>query len=169
MNATLINTKFNDAQLLHSAAGAGFGFQVGERTDTLSLNFASGMASTGNGGYATGISVTLGSFANLSATTLASTQNANSLAGLQTALSSLKQATLDSLGKIGNFSQRLDIKEETLNVSIANAESSISRLFDSDIALEQLNATKGTILSQAASAMFAQLNMSPQQVLQLFG
>jgi flagellin len=64
--------------------------------------------------------------------------------------------------------QRLDIKEETLNVSISNAQSSVSRLFDADMAYEQLNATKGSIMQQAATAMLAQLNASPQQVLQLF-
>ena len=169
IQSVLTSTKFNDAQLLHSAAGGGFGFQVGERTDTLNLDFASSLASTGGGGYAAGISVSLGSFSNVAAGTLASTSGAGSLAGLQTALSSLKTAVSTSLGKIGNFSQRLDIKDETLNTGIANAQSSISRLFDADMAMEQLNATKGGILSQAATSMFAQLNFAPQSVLQLFG
>jgi flagellin-like hook-associated protein FlgL len=31
-----------------------------------------------------------------------------------------------------------------------------------------LNATKGSIIGQAATAMLSQLNMAPQQVLQLF-
>jgi len=87
---------------------------------------------------------------------------------LQTALSNLKTAVSDSLGKIGNFTQRLDVKESTMNVAITNAESSISRLFDADMAKEQLNATRGTILAQAGTAMLAQLNSSPQAVLQLF-
>lgn len=90
------------------------------------------------------------------------------LTALSTNLATLKTSVGDALGKIGNFVQRLDIKEETLNVSIANAQSSFSRLFDADMALEQLNATKGTIIGQAATAMVAQLNASPQQVLQLF-
>ncbi len=168
MQSTLTNTKFNNTQLLFSAAGAGFTFQVGESTDTLTLDFASSLASTGAGGYGSNISASISSFVNVSAGTLASTSGASSTAGLQTALTNLKSAVSSSLGKIGNLVQRLDIKEETLNVSIANAESSVSRLFDADMAFEQLNATRGNILQQAATAMLSQLNISPQQVLQLF-
>lgn len=164
----LLNTKFNDAKILFSGAGQGYAFQVGESTDTLLLDFASSLASTGGSGYGTNVSVSLGSFANVTATTLMSSSGASSVQGLQTALVNLKTAVTSALGKIGNFSQRLDIKDETLSVAIANAESSISRLFDADMAMEQLNATRGTILQQAGTAMLAQLNVSPQQVLQLF-
>ena len=171
INATLKNTKFNDTTLLYSAAGSGFIFQVGEAGDTLNINFASSLASSGGttGGYGTHISVTLGSFANMTASTLECTSGTNSVASLQTALASLKSAVTDALGDIGNFTQRLDIKEDTLNVAMTNAESSISRLFDADMAMEQLNATRGSILSQSATAMLAQLNFAPQAVLQLFG
>jgi len=171
IHSTLKNTKFNDTQLLFSAAGGGFIFQVGESTDTLAIDFASSLASSGSstGGYGTGISASISSFANVTASTLSSTSGAASVAALQTALSNLKTAVSDALGDIGNFTQRLDIKEETLGVAITNAESSISRLFDADMAREQLNATRGSILSQAATAMLAQLNLAPQAVLQLFG
>ena len=40
--------------------------------------------------------------------------------------------------------------------------------FDTDMAWEQLNAMRGTILQQSATSMLAQLNASPQQVMQLF-
>lgn len=168
INSTLKNTKFNNTQLLFSAAGSGFTFQVGEAGDTLNLDFASSLASTGGGGYASGISASLGSFANVTASTLACTSGSSSVAALQTALTSLKSAVTDALGDIGNFSQRLDIKSSTLDVAVTNAEASISRLFDADMAMEQLNATRGSIIGQAATAMLAQLNMAPQQVLQLF-
>jgi flagellin len=169
IQSILKSTKFNDSQILFSGAGKGFAFQVGESTDTLNLDFASSLASTGGGGYGANVSVSLGSFANVSATVLMSTSGAASVQGLQTALSTLKTAVSGALGKIGNFSQRLDIKDDTLNVAIANAQSSISRLFDADMAKEQLAATRGSILQQAGTAMLAQLNFAPQQVLQLFG
>jgi len=170
INNTLKGAKFNNTNLLHSGAGAGFTFQVGEAGDTLNINFASSLASSGSntGGFGSGISVTLGSFANITASTLECTSGANSVTSLQTALASLKSAVTDALGDIGNFTQRLNIKEETLNTSITNAESSVSRLFDADVAMEQLRATRGSILSQSATAMLAQLNMAPQAVLQLF-
>ncbi|MBI9073610.1 MAG: flagellar biosynthesis protein FliC [Melioribacteraceae bacterium] len=169
INTILTTAKFNNAKLLTSTSGRGFVFQVGESTDTLKLDFAKSLASTGNGGYATGVSVTLGSFANLIATTLLTTNGVDSTASLQTALASLKSAVSTSLGQIGNFVQRLDIKDENLNTSITNAQASISRLFDADMAAEQLAATRGSILQQAGTAMLAQLNIAPQQVLQLFG
>ncbi len=169
IQTTLNNTKFNDTKLLFSGAGAGFIFQVGESTDTLKLDFASTLASTATGGYGAGISVTLSSFVNVAASTLESSSgSAATVAGLQTALASLKSAVSSALGKIGNFTQRLDVKENTLNVAMTNAKSSISRLFDANMALEQLNATRGSILAQAGTAMLAQINSSPQAVLQLF-
>jgi len=167
----LQNTKFNDTKILFSGAGDGFTFQVGEASDTLKLDFASSLASStsGTGGYGNNVSASIASFSSVSATTLASTSGTSSTAALQTALSNLKTAVSGALGKIGNFSQRLDIKDDTLNVAISNAQSSISRLFDADMAQEQLNATRGSILQQAGTAMLAQLNFAPQQVLQLFG
>jgi flagellin len=165
----LQNTKFNDTKILFSGAGEGFTFQVGEASDTLKLDFASSLASTGGGGYGNNVSASIASFSTVSASTLASTSGTTSTAALQTALTNLKTAVSGALGKIGNFSQRLDIKDDTLNVAISNAQSSISRLFDADMAKEQLNATRGSILQQAGTAMLAQLNFAPQQVLQLFG
>jgi flagellin len=170
INALLSNTKFNNTNLLvNTAAQRGFVFQVGEAGDTLQLNFASGLASTSGAGMNSGISTSLGSFTGVTATQLGTTAGASSVASLNTALSSLKTAVSNSLGSIGNFTQRLDIKDDTINVGITNAEASISRLFDADMAMEQLTATKGSILQQSATAMFSQLNFAPQQVLQLFG
>jgi flagellin len=169
IHSKLKSSKFNNTNLLFSAAGSGFVFSVGELGDTLKLDFASTLASTGGGGYGTNISATLSSFVNVSTSYLTSTSGGlGGLVGLTSALTSLKSAVTSALGKIGNSVQRLDVKEETLNTSIANAKSSISRIFDTDMAWEQLNAMRGTILQQSATSMLAQLNMSPQQVMQLF-
>ncbi len=166
---TLISSKYNETKLLNgSVAGAGFVFQVGEAGDTIKIDFATSLASTGGGGYANGISAALSSFVNVSASTLECTTGASSIQGLQTALASLKAAVVEALGDIGNYTQRLNVREETLNVAITNATSSVSRLFDADMAMEQLKATRAQILGQAATAMLSQLNMAPQQVLQLF-
>ncbi len=166
IDATLKNTKFNNTDLLFSAAGSGFVFQVGEAGDTMNIDYADSIADGSNNGYKSGVSVSLNSFISVTASALTSS---GAMGTLQTALSSLKTAVTEALGDIGNFTQRLDIKSDTLDVSITNAEASISRLFDADMAMEQLNATRGQIIGQAATAMLAQLNMAPQQVLQLFG
>ncbi len=170
IESKLKSTKFNNASLLFSAAGKGFVFQVGESSDTLKLDFATTIASTGGGGYDTNFSAGLTSFVNVSTSYLTSTSGGvGGLIGLTSALTSLKSAVGTALGKIGNFAQRLDIKDETLSTSISNAKSSISRIYDTDMAWEQLNAMKGTILQSSATSMLAQLNAAPQQVLQLFG
>ena len=168
IESKLKSTKFNNSTLLYSAAGNGFVFQVGEAGDTLKLDFAGTLASTGNGGYDTNFSAGLASFVNVSTSYLTSTSGgAGGLVGLTSALTSLKSAVTTALGKIGNFSQRLDIKDDTLSTAISNAKSSISRIYDTDMAWEQLNSMRGTILQQSATSMLAQLNAAPQQVLQL--
>lgn len=73
-----------------------------------------------------------------------------------------------ALGYIGNTSQTLDSREEYISSAISNNTASISRLFDADMAYEQLNATKGQIGGQIGTAMLAQLNMAPQNLLSLF-
>ena len=166
IDATLKNTKFNNTNLLFSAAGDGFTFQVGEAGDTIDIDYADSIADSSNNGYQSGVSTSLTSFINVTAATLTSSDG---IANLQTYLTSLKSAVTSALGDIGNFTQRLDIKSETLDVAITNAQASISRLFDADMAMEQLNATRSQIIGQSATAMLAQLNVAPQQVLQLFG
>ena len=173
IHSIMKNTKFNDTALLtgSTAVGSsGFAFQVGESGDDLNLTFAGSLAAAGADGLATGASNTIASFANITATILESSSGAlATVAGQNSILGSLKSTVSTALGSIGNFSQRLDIKDDSLNIAITNAESSISRIFDADMAQEQLNATKGSILQQSATAMFSQLNFAPQQVLQLFG
>ncbi len=77
--------------------------------------------------------------------------------------------TIDnSLASIGNYQQRLTIKNDFLTAAIANSSASVSRLFDADVAKEQLNATKGQIMQQVATSMLSQLNSQPQNLLSLF-
>lgn len=73
-----------------------------------------------------------------------------------------------ALGYIGNNLQVFDSREEYITSSIANNSALISKLFDADMALEQLNATKGQIGSQIGTAMLGTLNAAPQGLLSLF-
>ncbi len=166
ISAILDNTKFNNTKLLvDSTANSGFVFQVGEAGDTINLNFASSLASSGSG-KATDVNNQVASFTGV---TTAQLSSVTEVSNLNSTIVNLKSTITTALGNIGNFTQRLDIKDDTLNVAISNAQSSISRLFDADVALEQLNSTRGQILQQSATAMLAQLNVAPQQILQLFG
>ncbi|MBI2416490.1 MAG: flagellar biosynthesis protein FliC [Ignavibacteriales bacterium] len=164
IQSILETTKFNNTTLLTGSgdAKAGFQFQVGNAyTDKITLDFAQAILS----GSATGFNASLSNFKNVGMSSLTTTATITSL---QSNLSSLKSEVTNSLGKIGNFVQRLDIKEETLNISMSNAQASFSRLFDADMAMEQLSATRGSILGQAATSMVSQLNSAPNAVLSLF-
>ena len=164
------STKFNETSLLQSVAngaGAGFTFQTGvTSSDSININYGTGLVGT-------------------EATTAFTTNVTGLDEDVSDALDALKGVAADtisaldvdafddavdaSLGSIGNYSQRLNAKQDFLSSAILNSQSAYSRLFDADVALESLNATKAQIGSQAASAMFSQLNFAPQQVLQLFG
>ena len=73
-----------------------------------------------------------------------------------------------ALGKVGNLQQSLDSRADYLTQAIANNTATISNIFDADMAFEQLNSTKGQIGSQVATAILAQVNAAPQQLLSLF-
>lgn len=166
----LKSTRFNDTNLLSGAGAAGAGtkaqnfvFQVGANYDeTMTINFATGVA--GSGGYETAFSASLSNFYNASAGSIATDTSTT----LQANLTTLKSAITTALGSIGNFVQRLNVKEDFLNTAVANAKSSTSRIFDTDFAMESLNAMRGQILSQSSTSMLAQLNAAPQNVLALF-
>jgi flagellin len=179
-------TKFNNTTLLSGSVANGgmstvgsFSFQTGDAaTDTLTLDFASGLASTGSTNSLfldANLANTLSSFTGVSTgSDILSAQGIASLAGdtsvfsSKSALDFIEDKIDDSLQKIGNQTQRLDAKDDFLTVAISNATASVSRLFDADMAAEQLNATKGSILQQSATAMLSQLNSAPQQIMQLF-
>ncbi|MCU7495309.1 MAG: flagellar biosynthesis protein FliC [Ignavibacteria bacterium] len=166
-----------------------FTFQTGaDSFDRINLDFASGLASTGstaitNSGFSlsvtSDIATALNSFVSLTTTDDAtSAQEIANLASVTTmtsgqadissSIGKFEKLVSDALGKIGNFQQRLDVKDEYLTSAISNAQSSVSRLFDADMAMEQLNATKAQIGSQVATSMLSQLNSAPQNILQLF-
>lgn len=172
--ASFGTTKFNETSLLQSVAngaGAGFTFQTGvASTDTIAIDYGnvSGdelVGSTDTTAFTTNVS-------GLSADVAGALDDLKGVASDtidDLDLDAFEDSVDASLGAIGNYSQRLNAKQEFLSSAILNSQSAYSRLFDADVAIESLNATKSQIGSQAASAMFAQLNVAPQQVLQLFG
>jgi len=70
-------------------------------------------------------------------------------------------------GKLGAYQNRLEHTVSNLGVSEENLTASLSRIEDADMALEMTNYTQYNILSQAATAMLAQANQRPEQILQL--
>ena len=75
----------------------------------------------------------------------------------------------DQRATLGAMQNRLDHKIANLKTTAENLTASESRIRDVDMAEEMTNFTKNNILSQAATAMLAQANSLPQNVLSLLG
>ena len=111
------------------------------------------------------------SIANMSTTGLSiDTASVDNRANAQSAISSVNGA-LNSVSteraKLGAYQNRLEHKINSLSISAENLQAAESRIRDVDMAKEMMEFTKNNILTQAATAMLAQANQSPQTVLQL--
>ncbi len=93
--------------------------------------------------------------------------NASANALLQKVDATIRKAS-EWIASIGALQARLQAKEETVMVAQVNVEASWNRIYNADMAKEQLYATRDQILQQTATAMLAQANTAPQSVLQLF-
>ena len=74
----------------------------------------------------------------------------------------------DAQGTVGAAQNRLGYASANLSTTIQNYTAAQSTIRDVDMASEMTNFTKNQILVQAGTAMLAQANMAPQQVLSLF-
>ena len=94
------------------------------------------------------------------------TSEANSLAALADIDSAIDKITSfrSSFGAVEN---RLDAKINNMTTLKVNTEAAMSRIQDADFASETTNLTKSQILSQAATSMLAQANVSQQNLLAL--
>jgi flagellin len=67
----------------------------------------------------------------------------------------------------GAIQNRFNAVIESLQVNIENTSTSRGRIMDADFAAETANLARSQILTQAGTAMLAQANQTPQQVLSL--
>ena len=88
----------------------------------------------------------------------------NFLTTIDNAISTL----VDERGNIGASQNRLSYAAANLSATIENYSASESVIRDVDMAAEMTTFTKNQILLQAGTAMLAQANLAPQQVLALF-
>ncbi len=88
---------------------------------------------------------------------------ARALAILDSALQMIDQQR-SSMGALNN---RLESTVDNLNNITVKTEASLSRIMDADFASETAELSKSQVLSQAATAMLAQANQQPQNVLRL--
>jgi len=171
------NTKFNDTNLLISSsngAGQSFDFQTGaSASDNLKVDYASAnlvgtLSATIGTATISGINAKVADSLNDLQNLDSASASGLSIGSLSAKLASFESTIDTSLSSVGNFKQRLDIKDEFLTSAISNSTASVSRLFDADMAEEQLNSTKAQLGGQIATTMLSQLNSQPQNILSLF-
>ncbi len=102
--------------------------------------------------------------------TVAASSMIDTTAKAQTLISEIDGAIIDvstQRGVFGAAQNRLEHTINNLQTSAENLTASESRIRDVDMAKELMSQTKNNILAQAAQAMLAQANQTPQGVLQL--
>jgi len=150
-----------------TAAATGIG-AAATTTGTLTLS------STGTSGITIGgTAAVIGSPANATSTltgTAISAIDISSASGAQTALASIDAAiaTLNtSRASLGAYQNRFESVVTSLSTTSENLTASRSRIMDTDFAAETASLTRAQILQQAGTAMLAQANQMPQNVLTL--
>lgn len=135
----------------YSATNAALVFQIGANAgDTLTLTDDLVLASDNVFG------------ADLSAVDLSSDASA-AIAAIDNAISSVSSVR----SKLGATQNRLEHTINNLSVAVENLTASESRIRDTDMAKEMATFTKNQIMVQAGTAMLAQANTIPQNVLTL--
>ena len=156
IDRTLNATKFNGQAILSSAAGSQV-FQIGSDATT----YDQLTVATNNMATATNIVAVTATTGVISGTT----------GGNAMAMISAIDAALTSVNSerstYGAVQNRFEAIIANLQVAAENQSAAKSRIMDADFAAETAALTRTQILQQAGTAMLAQANQIPQQVLQL--
>jgi flagellin len=157
VDRTLQSTRFNGQAILAGSAGS-LQFQIGANnaaTDQLIVT-TSNMATA-----ASIVAVTTATTAAISGT---NATNANAMiSALDTALDTVNSER----ATYGAVQNRFEAVIANLQIASENQTAAKSRIMDADFAKETAMLTRAQILQQAGTAMLAQANQVPQQVLQL--
>ena len=148
-------TQFNGIDVLGS--GQALTIQVGAETGSKYTVTISTIALSATS--ATGVGSSLAT-----ATSISSVTAANSSMGI---LDTAIQKINDYRSQLGSKQNRLEHTVANMASVIENQTSARSRIMDADFAVETANMTRGQILQQAGTAMLAQANQMPSQVLSL--
>ena len=152
VNRTLTNTRFNGQNIVGSDAG-GQTFQVGANsTDVVSVTTTN--LATAPTLLAVGTAVITGTNAANASSAMASIDAALTVVNTERAM-------------YGATQNRFEAIISTLQVTAENQSAARGRIMDADFATETSNMSRAQILQQAGTAMVAQANQLPQQVLQL--
>jgi len=142
-------TSTEQLSFLVDSAGGSVGFSFGSNR-----SFVTASGTTGLGFTTT--TLTSASAGGADAKTVSDT--------IDTALSRVKQGVRE----VGSFMARLTFKEDSLTVQYTNTEAAYNRIMNANMAEEQVESSKFSILQQTATAMLSQANVAPQFILSLF-
>ena len=154
------NTKWNERNLLDGTGGveglAGvYKFQVGSLNTTISVAIPNAQTAAGTG---TAIFAAI------------NTDDISAVGGAATAITNLDTALAEgnsARSKIGAAVNQLTYAADNLSNISMNTAASRSRIEDTDYATVSTELARTQIIQQAATAMLAQANQSPQSVLAL--
>ena len=188
ISRTIDGTKFNGQTIFASGAATTLEFQVGANTgqeDRIKINGAvlgGGSALDASAAInATGASAEI----DLLATVTGAWDGTNGIAigggasaGTAVAGTSQIDDAIDAIDKaldiindkragFGAAQNRFEAVISNLQVNVENQSAARGRIMDADFAAETANLSRAQILQQAGTAMVAQANQLPQQVLQL--
>jgi len=164
INDIVEETTFNNVSLLDGTY-VDKSIQTGEETTSILL-FSIAQPTALGDGLGTGLTAPdlMVDSANVSDLIFTAAGSSTALANVDNAISVVSYFLQDVGGKVS----RLTVKESTLSIAITNTLATKGRIWDADIAREQLESTKLQILQQTATVQLAQANVSPQNVLALF-
>jgi flagellin len=156
IDRTLTSTRFNGTAILGSAAGA-LAFQIGANnaaTDRITVTTAN-MATNAS------IAAVTASGTVITGTTGGTAQ------GVITTIDDALSVINSERATYGAVQNRFDAVIANLQIGAENQLAARSRIMDADFAAETARLTRAQILQQAGTAMLAQANAAPQNVLSL--
>ena len=188
IDRTVKGTKFNGTALFASGASTTLSFQVGAGTDaTDRIDIDGAVLGGGTAGTATVVDSTSATAdADLLATVTSNWDGTNGISigggasGAATNIATTSQiddainvidkaldVINDKRAAFGASQNRFEAVISNLQTNIENQAAARGRIVDADFATETANLSRSQILQQAGTAMVAQANQLPQQVLSL--
>ncbi len=152
------------------SAQTGVGASYDTATGQLTLNSEAAVTIAGAAPLATTTGWAAGSVGTVTTSTGIDTLTIANYAGAQTAMKLVDSSltTVNSArASLGAQQSRFESVVASLQTSVENQSASRSRIQDADFAVETANLSRTQILQQAGTAMLAQANASPQNVLSL--
>ena len=166
---TVTGTGFASAQAVVDAVNTALaGNASAELNDdgTMTINANEAVTITGGDATTLGLSDIAVSTTGMTGMDVTTVTNSNdAIRRIDSALSSVS----DLRSTFGAIQNRFESTINNLSTTVENLSASRSRILDADFAAETANLTRAQILQQAGTAMLAQANALPQNVLSLLG